>query len=71
MNVGDFVKVEVKGVTNDRRYKGVGKIVSLHGPIAVVRYSQPWSRFMRETPYKVAELKPFKPRNPYRYGLAP
>lgn len=65
--VGQLVKFNLKGVTNDRIYKTVGKIISLHGTIAVLRYSRPWGRYMEQRPVMLRDLKPFKPRNPATY----
>lgn len=69
-SVGQLVTCQVKGVSNDRTYRSVGRIVSIHGTIAKVRHKQPWAPWhncMRETPYMLTDLKPFKPRNEDRY----
>jgi len=49
--IGDEVHIIIKGVTNDRKYRGTGKILSITGNYAKVRYQQPWARLhsgMRE-----------------------
>jgi hypothetical protein len=66
---GVYVKFKVKAVTNNRLWRAVGKVLSVHGPICVVRYSRPWSHQMQEDPFKTADLKIFRPRNPITHGL--
>lgn len=62
LKVGEIVKLRIKAVTTDREFKAIGKIVELHGPVALVRHLQPWSSKVRETPHAVRSLKLFKPK---------
>ena len=42
---GDDISIEIKGVTNNRRYKSAAEIICIYPPhFAKVRYKQPWGR---------------------------
>jgi hypothetical protein len=41
--LGDEVHITIKGVTNNREYRGAGEILAIVGNYAKVRFRQPWA----------------------------
>lgn len=64
--IGDEIHITIKGVTNDREYNSAGKILSITGNYAKVRYRQPWARphnCMREMMVDLRACKKIKRRD--------
>ena len=63
--IGDEIHLVITGVTNERTYQSAGKIVSITGNYAKVRYRQPWARphnCMSETMVDLRNCKKIKRR---------